>query len=85
MLNLDYNFQPAADVDRCIGSPVPDRPSSTQSSRSSTPFTLPFAALPSSLMEVGLLHPALLGEEMFRCSSCMAAFPSLWLLEQHTG
>lgn len=72
------------EIDRCISSPVLDKPSSTQSSRSSTPFALPFPTLPASLLEVGLMHPALLGEEMFRCSSCMAAFPSLWLLEQHT-
>lgn len=31
------------------------------------------------------MHPALLGEEMFRCSSCTAGFPSVWLLEQHTA
>ncbi|XP_057662684.1 zinc finger and BTB domain-containing protein 17-like isoform X1 [Diorhabda carinulata] len=73
------------ETDRCIGSPVPDRPSSTQSSRSSTPFAIPFPTIPTSLLEVGLMHSALLGEEMFRCSSCMAAFPSLWLLEQHTA
>nr|XP_023019928.1 zinc finger and SCAN domain-containing protein 12-like [Leptinotarsa decemlineata] len=85
----DYSRNPqdstSMEVDRCIGSPVPDRPSSTQSSRSSTPFALPFPTIPTSLLEVGLMHPALLGEEMFRCSSCMAAFPSLWLLEQHTA
>lgn len=74
-----------SEPDRCIGSPVLDRPSSTQSSRSSTPFTLPFPTLPTALLEVGLMHPSLLGDEMFRCSSCMAAFPSLWLLEQHTA
>lgn len=81
----DY-FQNVLESDRCIGSPVLDRPSSTQSSRSSTPFALPFPTLPTSLLEVGLMHPALLAaDEMFRCSSCMAAFPSLWLLEQHTA
>lgn len=80
-----FVFQTMAESDRCIGSPVLDRPSSTQSSRSSTPFALPFPTLPASLLEVGLMHPALLSDEMFRCSSCMAAFPSLWLLEQHTA
>lgn len=78
-------FQMSTDAEKRVESPVPDRPSSTQSSRSSTPFVLPFPNLPTSLLEVGLIHPALLGEDMFRCSSCMAAFPSLWLLEQHTG
>ncbi|KAK9694131.1 Zinc finger, C2H2 type [Popillia japonica] len=76
-------------MERCFGSPSPcmDRPASAHSSsRSSTPFTIPaFPSLATSLLEVGLMHPALLGEEMFRCSACMAAFPSIWLLEQHTA
>lgn len=72
-------------MERCFGSPCVDRPPSAHSSRSSTPFTLPFPSLATSLLEVGLMHPALLGEEMFRCSACMAAFPSIWLLEQHTA
>ncbi|CAH1155253.1 unnamed protein product [Phaedon cochleariae] len=70
----------------CVGSPTPDRPSSTQSSRCSTPFAMPpFSALPAALLEVGLIHPSLLADDVFRCSSCMAAFPSLWLLEQHAA
>ncbi|CAH0553878.1 unnamed protein product [Brassicogethes aeneus] len=87
----DYSRHPhdstLPETDRCVGSPVLDRPSSTQSSRCSTPFALPFHPnIPPGLLEVGLMHPAaLLAEEMFRCSSCMAAFPSLWLLEQHTA
>lgn len=71
-------------MERCFSSPCLDRPSSAHSSRSSTPF-LPFPSLATSLLEVGLMHPALLGDEMYRCSSCMAAFPSIWLLEQHTA
>ncbi|RZC38068.1 hypothetical protein BDFB_014588, partial [Asbolus verrucosus] len=74
----------SADIERPSSSPL-ERPSSTQSSRSSTPFALPFPSLPSSILEVGLIHPSLLGDEMFRCPSCMAAFPSIWLLEQHTA
>ncbi|XP_044262729.1 zinc finger protein 354A-like [Tribolium madens] len=74
----------SVDIDRPSSSPH-ERPSSTQSSRSSTPFALPFPSLPTSILEVGLIHPSLLGEEMFRCPSCMAAFPSIWLLEQHTA
>ncbi|XP_071055551.1 zinc finger protein 284-like [Onthophagus taurus] len=74
------------EIDRCFTSPsCLDRPQSAHSSRSSTPFALPFPTLATSLLEVGLMHPALLGEEMFRCSACMAAFPSIWLLEQHTA
>ncbi|KAJ3619579.1 hypothetical protein MTP99_005250 [Tenebrio molitor] len=71
-------------MERPSSSPL-ERPSSTQSSRSSTPFALPFPSLPTSILEVGLIHPSLLSEEMFRCPSCMAAFPSIWLLEQHTA
>lgn len=73
------------EMERCFGSPYLDRPPSAHSSRSSTPFVLPFPSLATSLLEVGLMHPALLGEEMFRCSSCTAGFPSVWLLEQHTA
>ncbi|KAF2893029.1 hypothetical protein ILUMI_13141 [Ignelater luminosus] len=73
------------EVERCFSSPILERPSSTHSSRSSTPFAFPLPSLATSLLEVGLMHPALLGEEMFRCSVCMAAFPSVWLLEQHTA
>ncbi|KRT85593.1 zinc finger protein, partial [Oryctes borbonicus] len=78
------------EMERCFGSSSPlaiERPPSAHSSsRSSTPFTIPsFPSLATSLLEVGLMHPALLGEEMFRCSACMAAFPSIWLLEQHTA
>lgn len=87
-----YLFQGSVDMDRPASSPLErpsssplERPSSTQSSRSSTPFTLPFPTLPTSLLEVGLIHPSLIGEEMYRCPSCMAAFPSIWLLEQHTA
>ncbi|GJQ84356.1 hypothetical protein Trydic_g5292 [Trypoxylus dichotomus] len=77
-------------MERCFGPSSPlavERPPSAHSSsRSSTPFTIPpFPSLATSLLEVGLMHPALLGEEMFRCSACMAAFPSVWLLEQHTA
>ncbi|XP_017786532.1 PREDICTED: zinc finger and BTB domain-containing protein 49-like [Nicrophorus vespilloides] len=75
----------ALEVDRCFGSPCLERPASAHSSRSSTPFALPYPSLATSLLEVGLMHPALIGEEMFRCSACMAAFPSIWLLEQHTA
>nr|CAH7759543.1 unnamed protein product [Callosobruchus chinensis] len=78
-----------SDTDKCIGSPVPDRPSSTQSSRSSTPFALPFPTIPTSLLEVGLMHPASLlsaaADDLFRCGSCLASFPSPWLLEQHAA
>lgn len=73
------------EVERCFSSPCLDRPASAHSSRSSTPFGLPYASLATSLLEVGLMHPALIGEEMFRCTACMAAFPSIWLLEQHTA
>ncbi|XP_045482460.1 zinc finger protein 184-like [Harmonia axyridis] len=69
---------------RFNSSPI-DKPSSTQSSRSSTPFTLPFPSFTSSLLEMSLLHSGLLNEELYRCSSCMAAFPSVWLLEQHNA
>lgn len=31
------------------------------------------------------MHPALIGEEMYRCAACTASFPSIWLLEQHTA
>lgn len=78
-------MQNVVDVEHCFGSPCLDRPSSAHSSRSSTPFALPFPSLATSLLEVGLMHPALLTDEMYRCSSCMAAFPSIWLLEQHTA
>nr|CAI5861633.1 unnamed protein product [Callosobruchus analis] len=82
-------LQATSDADKCIGSPVPDRPSSTQSSRSSTPFALPFPTIPTSLLEVGLMHPASLlsaaADDLFRCGSCLASFPSPWLLEQHAA
>ncbi|XP_031332306.1 zinc finger protein 135-like isoform X1 [Photinus pyralis] len=75
----------AVEVERCLASPCMERPSSTHSSRSSTPFAFPIPSMATSLLEVGLVHPALLGEEIFRCTICMAAFPSVWLLEQHTA
>lgn len=68
-----------------------DHPVSTHSSRSSTPFAFPFPAFTSSLLEessarlLGLLHPALFTDESFRCPICLASFPSIWLLEQHTA
>nr|CAI5863920.1 unnamed protein product [Callosobruchus analis] len=84
-----YPKYATSDADKCIGSPVPDRPSSTQSSRSSTPFALPFPTIPTSLLEVGLMHPASLlsaaADDLFRCGSCLASFPSPWLLEQHAA
>ncbi|KAF5294293.1 hypothetical protein FQA39_LY13437 [Lamprigera yunnana] len=72
------------EVERCFSSPCIERPTSTHSSRSSTPFAFPIPSMATSLLEVGLVHPALLGDEIFRCTVCMAAFPSVWLLEQHT-
>ncbi|KAL3280339.1 hypothetical protein HHI36_017828 [Cryptolaemus montrouzieri] len=72
-------------AETCFNSSSIDKPSSTQSSRSSTPFTLPFPSFTSSLLEMSLLHSGLLNEELYRCSSCMAAFPSVWLLEQHNA
>lgn len=81
------------DVERCFSSlgASADHPTSTHSSRSSTPFAFPFPSFASSLLEdtssrlLGLLHPALFADESFRCPICLAAFPSIWLLEQHTA
>lgn len=82
------------EVERCFGSmasTATDLPVSTHSSRSSTPFAFPFPSFASSLLEdtstrlLGLLHPALFTDESFRCPICLAAFPSIWLLEQHTA
>lgn len=81
------------DVERCFSSlgASADHPASTHSSRSSTPFAFPFPSFANSLLEdtssrlLGLLHPALFADESFRCPICLAAFPSIWLLEQHTA
>lgn len=81
------------DVERCFSSlgTSADHPASTHSSRSSTPFAFPFPSFANSLLEdtssrlLGLLHPALFADESFRCPICLAAFPSIWLLEQHTA
>lgn len=81
------------DVERCYNAmaSAAERPASTHSSRSSTPFPFPFPHFTNSLLEdtsarlLGLLHPALFTDETFRCPICLASFPSIWLLEQHTA
>ncbi|XP_060523987.1 protein bric-a-brac 1-like isoform X2 [Cylas formicarius] len=77
---------PILDVERSESSPsVIERPSSTASSRASTPAGafLPFPL--QGLLEAGLVPPSLLTEDAFRCAACLAGFPSLWLLEQHAA